>query len=135
MSTATTAPQAQAPQHVGATDRSGLGITLGLVGGALLLVSGLLSGLGGAQMSLFTTSTFVRDMNVDRNDAAIVRAVLNLAYSLGIQTVAEGVENESQLAYLRAGGCHFGQGFLFGAALPASRISELQRIDRSRSSN
>lgn len=43
MSTATTAPQAQAPQHVGATDRSGLGITLGLVGGALLLVSGLLS--------------------------------------------------------------------------------------------
>jgi len=78
---------------------------------------------------------FIRDLETDPDDAAIVRAVLNLAYSLGIQTVAEGVENESQLAYLRAGGCHFGQGFLFGAALPASRISELQRIDRSRSSN
>jgi EAL domain-containing protein (putative c-di-GMP-specific phosphodiesterase class I) len=61
---------------------------------------------------------FIRDLKTNPGDAAIVR------------TVAEGVENENQLAYLRAGGCHYGQGFLFGAAVPASRISELQRIDR-----
>ena len=62
---------------------------------------------------------FVRDLETDPDDAAIVRTVLNLAYSLGIRTVAEGVENEQQLEYLRAGGCHYGQGFHFGAAVPA----------------
>ena len=73
---------------------------------------------------------FLRDLETNPDDAAIVRIVLNLAYSLGIRTVAEGAENENQLAYLRAGGCLYGQGFLFGAAVRASRISELQRIDR-----
>ncbi|WP_176592036.1 bifunctional diguanylate cyclase/phosphodiesterase [Sphingobium sp. EM0848] len=65
---------------------------------------------------------FVRDLETDPDDAAIVRTVLNLAYSLGIRTVAEGVENMRQLDYLRAGGCHFGQGFHFGAAAPASEV-------------
>lgn len=78
---------------------------------------------------------FIRDLETDPDDAAIVRTVLNLAYSLGIRTVAEGVENENQLAYLRAGGCHYGQGFLFGAAVPASQVTRLQRIDRRLSSN
>jgi diguanylate cyclase (GGDEF)-like protein/PAS domain S-box-containing protein len=63
---------------------------------------------------------FVRDIEDDPEDAAIVGAVLNLAYSLGIETVAEGVENEVQLAYLRAGGCHYAQGFHFGAAMPGA---------------
>lgn len=70
---------------------------------------------------------FVCDLETDPDDAAIVRAVLNLAYSLGIRTVAEGVENEQQLAYLRAGGCHHGQGFLFGAAIPAPQVPDLLR--------
>ncbi|WP_150291158.1 putative bifunctional diguanylate cyclase/phosphodiesterase [Sphingobium estronivorans] len=65
---------------------------------------------------------FVRDLETDPDDAAIVRTVLNLAYSLGIRTVAEGVENVRQLEYLRAGGCHFGQGFHFGAAAPAAEV-------------
>ena len=68
---------------------------------------------------------FVRDLETDPDDAAIVRAVLNLAYSLGIRTVAEGVENIQQLAYLRAGGCHYGQGFHFGAAIPAADVAAL----------
>ena len=68
---------------------------------------------------------FVRDMETDPDDAAIVRAVLNLAHSLGIRTVAEGVENAQQLAYLRAGGCHYGQGYLFGAAMPAVGVEQL----------
>ena len=68
---------------------------------------------------------FVRDMETDPDDAAIVRAVLNLAHSLGIRTVAEGVENAQQLAYLRAGGCHYGQGYLFGAAMPADGVEQL----------
>lgn len=65
---------------------------------------------------------FVRDLETDPDDAAIVRTVLNLAYSLGIHTVAEGVENAQQLDYLRSGGCHYGQGFYFGAAVPATQL-------------
>ncbi len=72
---------------------------------------------------------FVRDLETDPDDAAIVRTVLNLAYSLGIRTVAEGVENQQQLDYLRAGGCHYGQGFHFGAAIPAAMVEERLRND------
>lgn len=68
---------------------------------------------------------FVRDLETDPDDAAIVRTLLNLAYSLGIRTVAEGVENTHQVDYLRAGGCHYAQGFHFGAAVPASEVPSL----------
>ena len=68
---------------------------------------------------------FVRDLETDPDDAAIVRAVLNLAYSLGIRTVAEGVENVRQIDYLRAGGCHYAQGFYFSAAVPAGAVQGL----------
>nr|WP_221214414.1 GGDEF and EAL domain-containing protein [Sphingobium fontiphilum] len=73
---------------------------------------------------------FVRDLETDPEDAAIVRTLLNLAYSLGITTVAEGVENERQSAYLRAGGCQIGQGYHFGKAMPADQaIALLARAD------
>ena len=67
----------------------------------------------------------MRDIETDPDDAAIVRAVLNLAYSLGIRTVAEGVENAQQVDYLRAGGCHYGQGYHFGKAMPAAEVDAL----------
>jgi diguanylate cyclase (GGDEF)-like protein/PAS domain S-box-containing protein len=66
---------------------------------------------------------FVRELETSPDDAAIVRTVLNLSYSLGIRTVAEGIENARQVDYLRAGGCHFGQGYHFGAAVAAADIS------------
>jgi EAL domain-containing protein (putative c-di-GMP-specific phosphodiesterase class I) len=68
---------------------------------------------------------FVRDLQTDPDDAAIIRTVLNLAYSLGIGTVAEGIENAHQVDYLRAGGCQYGQGFHFGAAIPAAQVPML----------
>lgn len=71
---------------------------------------------------------FVRDLETDPDDAAIVRAVLNLAYSLGIRTVAEGVEKASQVDYLRAGGCHYGQGYHFSPAVPADDVASMMRI-------
>lgn len=70
---------------------------------------------------------FVRDLHTDPDDAAIVRAVLTLAYSLGVRTVAEGVETMEQLDYLRAGGCHVGQGYHFGHAVPADAAKALLR--------
>ncbi|BBD99023.1 GGDEF domain containing protein [Sphingobium amiense] len=70
---------------------------------------------------------FVRDLETDPDDAAIVRAVLNLAYSLGIRTVAEGVETPQQVDYLRAGGCHVGQGFHFSPAVSPAAAETMLR--------
>lgn len=69
--------------------------------------------------------SFVRDLETDPDDAAIVRTVLNLAYSLGIRTVAEGVENQRQADYLRAGGCHMAQGYHFSAAVAANTVATM----------
>ena len=66
--------------------------------------------------------TFVRDLHEDPDDAAIVRAVISLGKSLGIQIIAEGIETPAQAAYLRKYGCDYGQGYLFGAAVPGDAI-------------
>ena len=59
----------------------------------------------------------------------IVRAIVGLAHSLGIDVVAEGVERPEQLAALRALGCEHGQGFLFSKPLPREKATEL--LDRN----
>ena len=69
--------------------------------------------------------SFVRDLEQDPYDAAIVRAVLNLGQSLGIDIVAEGIETVTQAAHLRAQGCVFGQGYLFGRPTPGERLRRL----------
>jgi len=58
--------------------------------------------------------SFVSEIALDRNDAAIVSAVVELAHGLGFSVVAEGIESEAQLEALRAVGCDEGQGFLLG---------------------
>ncbi|MFP5506295.1 MAG: EAL domain-containing protein, partial [Gammaproteobacteria bacterium] len=63
--------------------------------------------------------SFVRDMIDDPNDAVIVDAIVQMARSLNLRTIAEGVENEQLLAALRARGCDEVQGFYFARPMPA----------------
>ncbi|MCX7897824.1 MAG: GGDEF domain-containing phosphodiesterase, partial [Rhodocyclaceae bacterium] len=62
--------------------------------------------------------TFIRDLPDDPNDRALVFAIVTMAGSLGLSVIAEGVENERQLAELRAMGCRLGQGYFFSRPLP-----------------
>lgn len=58
--------------------------------------------------------SLVRDLPFDRDDAAMVRAIIEAAHALGLIVVAEGIETEPQRAFLSGCGCDEGQGFLFG---------------------
>jgi diguanylate cyclase (GGDEF)-like protein/PAS domain S-box-containing protein len=71
--------------------------------------------------------SFIRDITVDPNDTAIVVAIINMARSLDLDTIAEGVETAGQLALLRAKGCRVGQGFFFSAPLPSNEIYPMLR--------
>jgi CheY-like chemotaxis protein len=74
--------------------------------------------------------SFVRDITIDPDDAAIAQAVIQLAHNLGIQVVAEGVETEAQLAFLQRRGCDAIQGYLFSKPLPAAELTGLLHENR-----
>jgi diguanylate cyclase (GGDEF)-like protein/PAS domain S-box-containing protein len=69
--------------------------------------------------------SFIAGLATSSDDAAIVRATLSLAESMGLEVTAEGVETEEQRAGLLALGCERAQGFLFSPAVPAAELEEL----------
>jgi EAL domain-containing protein (putative c-di-GMP-specific phosphodiesterase class I) len=69
--------------------------------------------------------TFTDGLGVDDNDTAIVRATIALAHSLGIRTIAEGVESEQQRDLLHELGCDYGQGYLFAKPIDGLEFDTL----------
>lgn len=75
--------------------------------------------------SLKIDQTFVQDITQDADDAAIVTAIITMAHSLGIKTIAEGVETREQLDFLQAQGCDFAQGCYFSPPQASEEITRL----------
>jgi EAL domain-containing protein (putative c-di-GMP-specific phosphodiesterase class I) len=69
--------------------------------------------------------SFVRNLASDSDDAAIVRAIIQMGHSLKLSTIAEGVETQAQLAFLSAAGCREGQGYLFGRPVGADEMQNV----------
>jgi diguanylate cyclase (GGDEF)-like protein/PAS domain S-box-containing protein len=74
---------------------------------------------------------FIRDVAVNPDDAAITSAIISMAKSLNLKVIAQGVENEAQLSFLRANHCDEIQGYVFSKPLPADEVPDFLRINRS----
>lgn len=68
---------------------------------------------------------FIRGVLKNDHDRSIVSAILEMSQSLGLRTVAEGIEQEEQCSFLEERGCTLGQGFFFSPAVPASEVEEM----------
>lgn len=69
--------------------------------------------------------SFIRDLAVDNDDAAIVRAIVSLGKSLQLVVIAEGVETDFQERFLRELNCEMGQGYLYSQPMPADQVEAL----------
>jgi EAL domain-containing protein (putative c-di-GMP-specific phosphodiesterase class I) len=73
---------------------------------------------------------FIRDLEADSGDAAIVRATISLARELEIKAIAEGVETQSQLDLLVQSGCQYVQGYCFSPPVSAAHAAQILRRER-----
>lgn len=73
--------------------------------------------------------SFVSDITTDPSNEAIVRTIISMSKSLGMEVIAEGVETEEQRKLLARSGCYAYQGYLFGKPMP---IDDFQRLAASR---
>jgi predicted signal transduction protein with EAL and GGDEF domain len=81
--------------------------------------------------TLKVDQSFVRDAATDPSDATLVRTIIEMGRSLGMQVVAEGVETVEQLDFLRRAGCHSGQGRLFGEPCTAEVLGQLLKAQEA----
>jgi EAL domain-containing protein (putative c-di-GMP-specific phosphodiesterase class I) len=69
--------------------------------------------------------SFVSHATVSREDATLVRTIIEMGKNLGLDVVAEGIESQQQLDFLRSRDCHYGQGRLFGEPMSADDFLDL----------
>lgn len=69
--------------------------------------------------------SFVSNIGNDPSSEAITQSIIGLARNLRLKTIAEGIEQEHQVDFLRAEGCTIGQGYLFSAPVPADRLADV----------
>lgn len=85
--------------------------------------------------ALKVDQSFVKEIISNYSDAAIITSMISLAHNLGLKVIAEGVETEAQLAWLRSKGCDEIQGYLFSRPLAAPELHKLlnsgKRLRRS----
>jgi diguanylate cyclase (GGDEF)-like protein/PAS domain S-box-containing protein len=79
--------------------------------------------------------SFIREVPVNTDDTAITNAIISMAKSLNLKVIAEGVENEAQLSFLRAHQCDEIQGYYFSKPLPVAEVSEKFRVNAVPSQN
>lgn len=75
--------------------------------------------------------SFIHGLSHEPKDAALVSAIIQLGRSLNLSIIAEGVETQEQLAFLKQQGCEEGQGYYFSKALPADSFARLLRAQAS----
>ena len=75
--------------------------------------------------------SFVRDVAVNPDDAAITTAIISMAKSLNLKVIAEGVEDEAQMSFLRAQRCDEIQGYYFSKPLAVDKVAEKLRGNTS----
>ena len=76
--------------------------------------------------------SFVKDLPGDRDAGVLVETMITMAGKLGIQCLAEGIETEAQLSFLRKHGCPLGQGYLYSRPLPRAQFNALLAGDQRR---
>ena len=97
-------------------------------------------GTGYASLSLLKTypltrikidQSFVRGIQTSKRDASVIHAILTMARSFDLETIAEGIETEAIKNNLRKAMCNEGQGYLFGKPMPAFQFEQLLEISHS----
>jgi len=75
--------------------------------------------------------SFIRDVAVNSDDAAITAAIISMAKSMKLKVIAEGVENEGQMSFLRAHQCDEIQGYYFSKPLAMDKVADKLRANTS----
>lgn len=75
--------------------------------------------------------SFVRDLTYDRNDRVLVETIVTMARLLGLEVVAEGVEEQAQFDLLQEYGCHYFQGYYCSPAVPLERFNDMLKSQKA----
>lgn len=73
--------------------------------------------------------SFVQDVMTEQDDASLVKAIINMAHSLGLTVIAEGVEDEAQTHFLQQEGCDYSQGYFYSRPMPEEEFEQWLRTN------